>query len=631
MKTEDLIEVHVHDNGRWRLEERFRAAEKDEAIAAAKRLITKGSEAVKVVRETFDEATGLFKERTLYREGTPKPKQPEAKAAPRPQAAVSRTAVSRNQLASPAAAPGPKAESGRQARPLEEEPIRIPLGHILSRVALMTTGVLALGGIGGVVLMEQFGLGMVLPGRYLTFAVALLVAAFVLALFLFARTKRLLEEQALMRRRQAAEAAKQAAPPATLSEVMAMTRAGEEVPEGASAASGAQPSSAASPEPDWAARLDAALSTKKAEKTEAAREAPAPDPAPPPVPAAPVAPAPSVSAVPSLGPQPNDPMALPVASEQDRVRLRDFFKNCLTGDGAKIFTDNGPDGKRKRFACHLFLLGAGEAVMQAAGQAATPPQLGAVLQMALAMLGTTPQRATEFAAKVDDYRNDALYADTISAGRLAMQNFINGKGIAGDALGQALKLWGAQETKAAAAQQAPTGDVAIMFTDMVSSVETTQALGDEGAMRLVQAHNLIVGAALKRHRGHQVKHTGDGIMAVFPRVSDAVKASAEIQREVNQYNTVTLQRPLAIRIGVSSGKPVQEDNDYFGTVVQLAARLSGAGEPGAIHVTQGVAEQSPADGFSYGPLSLVPLKGFPEPQPAIQVHWRGSIPTEAAE
>jgi class 3 adenylate cyclase len=607
VKVEDLIEVHVYDNGKWRIEERYKGSEKEDAVAAAKRLITNGSEAVKVVRETYDEASGLFKQRTLYREGAPKSKPQEAKAAPPRPAPIARSVQARP-VAQPAPPPAPKAEATRQTAPKDLPEVTVSIGQVLRRVALATTGVIALGGVGGVVLMEQFGLGIGLPSRYLMFSIALLIVAFLVALFLFARTRRLLTEEVEYKNAQAKKLQQQPpAPPATLSEMMAKTKAGEAIAP--------PPVSAAAAESEWSAKFDDALAkAKTAEASKAAAETKAPIEPPKPV-----------AGEPAPVKQPEDKHALPVASDDDRIRLRDFFKNCLLGDGAKLFTDTGPDGKRKRFACHLFLLGAGDAVMSLTGRSLPPGQLGTVLQMALAMLGTSPQRASEFAARIEEYRKDSLYSGTIEAGRAAMADFLSGRGVPGTALAEALSSW-VSNPETQTGQVAPTGDIAILFTDMVSSVETTQALGDEGAMRLVQAHNLIVGTALKKHRGHQVKHTGDGIMAVFPRVADAVKAAVSIQVEVAQYNSVTLQRSLAIRVGISSGRPVQEDNDYFGTVVQLAARLSSVGEPGAITVAESVALQAPTDGFSYDAPMLVPLKGFPEPLSVVPVQWRGFAP-----
>src|SRR5260221_5359164 len=164
-----------------------------------------------------------------------------------------------------------------------------------------------------------------------------------------------------------------------------------------------------------------------------------------------------------------------------------------------------------------------------------------------------------------------------------------------------------------------------MFTDMVSSVETTQALGDQGMMKLVQTHNLIVGSVLKTHRGHQVKHTGDGIMAVFPRVADGVAAASEIQRQIAEHKRVTASSFLKVRIGLAAGQPIRDQDDYFGTVVQLAARICACAAEAEICVTDAIAEQTgPSRKFSFSEPRDVKLKGFADSQKMRVLHWSES-------
>ncbi|MCI0831182.1 MAG: alpha/beta hydrolase, partial [Chloroflexi bacterium] len=82
-----------------------------------------------------------------------------------------------------------------------------------------------------------------------------------------------------------------------------------------------------------------------------------------------------------------------------------------------------------------------------------------------------------------------------------------------------------------AAASAPTaGLVTILFTDMENSTALTQRLGDAEAQKLVRRHNTVVRNALKEHRGNEVKHTGDGIMASFPVASGALACAVAIQR-----------------------------------------------------------------------------------------------------
>jgi class 3 adenylate cyclase len=110
-------------------------------------------------------------------------------------------------------------------------------------------------------------------------------------------------------------------------------------------------------------------------------------------------------------------------------------------------------------------------------------------------------------------------------------------------------------------------------------------------------------------------------MAMFPRVVDGVAAAAEIQRQVAEYNSVTTGSMLKLRIGVSAGKPIREGDDYFGTVVQTAARLCAVAQADEVVVPDSIRQMPGCDAFAYEPPIAVPLKGFTEPQLVRKVIW----------
>jgi len=118
-----------------------------------------------------------------------------------------------------------------------------------------------------------------------------------------------------------------------------------------------------------------------------------------------------------------------------------------------------------------------------------------------------------------------------------------------------------------------------------------------------------------------VKHTGDGIMAVFPRVADGVAAAAEMQRQIDEYNKLSMSHPLSVRIGLSAGEPVREDNDYFGTVVQLSARVCAVAGAREVCVAELVAEIAGTENFVFSEVQPAALKGFAEPQPVRMLLW----------
>jgi class 3 adenylate cyclase len=163
---------------------------------------------------------------------------------------------------------------------------------------------------------------------------------------------------------------------------------------------------------------------------------------------------------------------------------------------------------------------------------------------------------------------------------------------------------------------------AIVFTDVRGSVAQTQALGDDGHLLVLREHNEIVRAALAAHGGHEVKHTGDGIMASFSSVTAAVAFAVEVQEKLIVRNE-TAEVPLHVGIGISAGEPVTDgDGDLFGAAVQLAARLCGVAEPGAITTSVAVRELCSGKPFSFADLGRIDLKGLSEPTQAYTVMRR---------
>jgi class 3 adenylate cyclase len=161
----------------------------------------------------------------------------------------------------------------------------------------------------------------------------------------------------------------------------------------------------------------------------------------------------------------------------------------------------------------------------------------------------------------------------------------------------------------------------ILFTDIVESTSLTQRLGDAGAMAIVRAHDELVRGALERHRGSEVKHTGDGLMAAFPSVVSAIESAVEIQRRIADPDG-TGRMPVPVRIGMAAGEPVTERNDLFGATVQLAARLCSRAAPGGILVAGAVHDLALGKGFAFRSRGRLRLKGFDSPMPAFEVVWR---------
>jgi class 3 adenylate cyclase len=161
---------------------------------------------------------------------------------------------------------------------------------------------------------------------------------------------------------------------------------------------------------------------------------------------------------------------------------------------------------------------------------------------------------------------------------------------------------------------------AILFTDLVGSTELTQRLGDTAAMQVLRRHDSIVRETIATTGGSEVKHTGDGIMASFKTADTALEAAISIQRAfLSAQQSGDLQ--VSVRIGIAAGEPVAEGADLFGSVVQLAARLTARARPGRILVSSDVRELSVDGGVGFGNTTSVRLKGFPEAVRVVEVRW----------
>jgi class 3 adenylate cyclase len=174
---------------------------------------------------------------------------------------------------------------------------------------------------------------------------------------------------------------------------------------------------------------------------------------------------------------------------------------------------------------------------------------------------------------------------------------------------------------------APGGFATILFTDMESSTALRRKLGDAKVQELLRVHNQIVRAALGEHAGHEIKHTGDGIMASFSTATSALQCSIAIQRGVAAHVEEHPDAPLGVYVGLNAGEPIAEDDpdgrlDLFGTSVDLAARICDHAEPGQILASNVVRELSEGKGFLFGDIGDVVPKGFEQPVRLYEVRWR---------
>jgi len=133
---------------------------------------------------------------------------------------------------------------------------------------------------------------------------------------------------------------------------------------------------------------------------------------------------------------------------------------------------------------------------------------------------------------------------------------------------------------------------AILAAD-VAGYSRLMGADEEGTHERLKAHlRKLVYPKIEEHRGRIVKNTGDGLLAEFPSVVDAVRCSVEVQRGmIDRETEVREDQRIRFRIGVNLGDVIVEEHDIYGDGVNVAARLEALAEPGGICISRMVRDQ----------------------------------------
>jgi TolB-like protein/class 3 adenylate cyclase len=138
-----------------------------------------------------------------------------------------------------------------------------------------------------------------------------------------------------------------------------------------------------------------------------------------------------------------------------------------------------------------------------------------------------------------------------------------------------------------------TRRLAAILAANVAGYSRLMGTDEEGTHERLKAHlRELVEPKIAEHRGRTVKNTGDGFLAEFPSVVDAVRCAVEIQRGMaDREPEVREEQRIRFRIGVNLGDVIAEEHDIFGDGVNVAARLEALAEPGGICVSRVVRDQ----------------------------------------
>jgi adenylate cyclase len=133
---------------------------------------------------------------------------------------------------------------------------------------------------------------------------------------------------------------------------------------------------------------------------------------------------------------------------------------------------------------------------------------------------------------------------------------------------------------------------AIVAAD-VAGYSRLMGTDEEGTHERLKAHlGELVNPKIGEHRARVVKNTGDGFLAEFASVVDAVRCAVEVQWGMAERNEGTPpEKRIEFRIGINLGDVIAEEDDIFGDGVNIAARLEALAEPGGICVSRVVRDQ----------------------------------------
>ena len=132
---------------------------------------------------------------------------------------------------------------------------------------------------------------------------------------------------------------------------------------------------------------------------------------------------------------------------------------------------------------------------------------------------------------------------------------------------------------------------AILAADVKGYSHLTE-LNEEASTATLRMYRAVVEESIHAHRGHIFSSAGDSVVAEFPSVVEAIRCGVEIQNEIAERNAaVPEDGRMQFRIGVNLGDVIAEENNLYGTGVNVAVRLEGLAEPGGICLSQTVYDQ----------------------------------------
>lgn len=180
-----------------------------------------------------------------------------------------------------------------------------------------------------------------------------------------------------------------------------------------------------------------------------------------------------------------------------------------------------------------------------------------------------------------------------------------------------LEGYGASHRGEAGERQVKT----FMFTDIVSSTDLLEAIGDQAWEELTGWHDTTLRSLFARHGGVEVSHTGDGFFVAFDDPRSAIECAVGIQRTLAAHRREHGFAPW-VRIGVHSSEATHVGANYRGRGVHLAARVSALAGRDEVVVSRAALDLAGSPPFPFSDPRSAALKGIRDPVEVVTILWQ---------
>ena len=164
-----------------------------------------------------------------------------------------------------------------------------------------------------------------------------------------------------------------------------------------------------------------------------------------------------------------------------------------------------------------------------------------------------------------------------------------------------------------------------IFSADVQGYSKLMETDEEGTLATLKAYRDAMGGLIEAHGGRVVNTWGDGLIAEFPSVVEAVRAAVDVQGELAERNAGRADASrMMFRIGINLGDVIAEGDDIYGDGVNIAARLQTSAAPGGIVISRTVYDQvrnKVTVGFEF--LGQLSVKNIDEAVPSYAVRLGG--------